>query len=281
MPNFKAYLDALFKTRTTPAEAAAAAMPDDSAVISLSFADGIDSIYTAPTDGYLCLGSQGDDQGISSVSCWSNGVETSINTLASGTIGNVAVFCPILKGQTKSLYVSKVRFAKFIKANAFLGGGYRSLLKALQSGGQLCLRLKNFLTLGRSELERLNFKDTSLTLCRKEDRRPTNARLTLLRHSTVMYRSPLGTATTQGSSTARFYVRQAPSATEGFGAAARILRTIVRSCLAGKGTQFTFNFPSLLTRQQKCKGEFFSSLVQVSLALPSVSANCEEVRYVA
>ena len=142
MPTFKQYLDALFKTRTTPAEAAHAAMPDDSAAISLSFADGTDSTYTAPTDGYLCLGSQGDEQGLSSVSCWSTGVESSINTLAPGTIGNVAMFCPILKGQTKSLYVSKVRFAKFIKANAFLGGGYRSLLKALQSGGAACLRLK-------------------------------------------------------------------------------------------------------------------------------------------
>lgn len=283
MPTFKQYLDALFKTRTTPAEAAAASAPAINNPVT--FFDGImggvpSRTFTAPCDGYVVATAN------SAVSAAELTLQASANTAYKitgdfvSTGGGLGLFLPLKKGESFTVQMIGINQIQ-VRMYRLVGGGYRSLLEALQSGGQLCLRLKNFLTLGRSELERLNFKDTSLTLCRKEDRRSTNARLTLLRHSTVMHRSPLGTATTQGSSTTRFSLTQAASATEGFGAAARILRTIVRSCLAGKAIRFTFNFPSLLTRQQKCKGESLSSLVQVSLALPSLSANCEEVRHVA
>ena len=142
MPTFKQYLDALFKTRTTPAEAAQAAMPDNESSISLSFQDGADVTYTAPDNGYLCLGAKPNEQGRSFIACW-GGVETTVDGLTGDAIGNIAVYCPVLKGQTKWLQFSKGRFAKFVRASASLGGGYRSLLATLQSGGEICLRLKN------------------------------------------------------------------------------------------------------------------------------------------
>ena len=268
MPNFKQLLNAAMKPLSTNA---------NSPANSFITIDAGSASFVPPSDGFVRFRAQSTSSGT-----WVNIAQQQMFT-ESPSINNgsrVNVWLRVVKGVVVTFNeLNTTNVEKFFIP--CLGGGDHLLLKALQSGGKTCLRLKNFLTLGRSELERLNFRDTSPTLCRKEDRQATSARLTLSRHLTDMHKSQPGTATPQGSSTTRSSLGQLASATEGFGAAARILQTIVRSCLAGKVIRFTFNFPSLLTKHQKCKGELFSSLVQVSIALSSLSANWEEVRYVA
>ena len=145
MPTFKQYLDALFKTRTTPAEAAAASAPalDNPVTLFDGIMGGVPSrTFTAPFDGYVVATAN------SAVSEAELTLQASANTAykVSGdfvaTGWGLGLFLPLKKGESFIVQMIGINQIQ-VRMYRLVGGGYRLLLKALQSGGATCLRLRN------------------------------------------------------------------------------------------------------------------------------------------
>ena len=266
MPTFKQYLDALFKTRTTPAEAAAASAVNPAAEYLIEGSTAI-----APCNGW----------------CVASVVSTNERSATYGYIGNKKLVgiraligsgqyysagAPVKKGES---VVFDFENATMVSMSFFekLGGGYRSLLATLQSGGAPCLRLKNCSTLGRRESELRNRKEPSSILFRS---RSDLLMPHTLPHSTATHAFAHGRAIA-----AQLATKLSPPETQSISA---VERCGGRKCSATCGllshaeevTQFPLEWA--FQKVETFKEELSSTLVSV---LPNLCANYEEVHYVA
>ena len=264
MTNFKQLLDALFKTRTTPTEAGAANSPNFGGAITIYSGTSTDQVtYTAPDDGFVYQHVNGyPSAGYSDITV--NNLRAFLcRTEEAASLVRVKKG-DVVKFSTISFDNLVARSAKFV---SLLGGGYRSLLKALQSGGATCLRLNNCLTLGRkgSANQRALQELKLLRPCQATGITPTSPQLmeesVFSQESACLFASPITTpekCTTSGSG------------------ASKMFAIYLQPLSVRKGTASTSTTTKILGHHQIC--DAFSSLTK---ALPSFSANCEEVHYVA
>ena len=265
MPTFKQYLDALFKTRTTKTEATDVNAPDWSKKIIVYSGTSANQVTrTAPSNGYYLQHVNGyPSQGYNRISTPNNTLAFVAQSPESSAMVRVAKGTQIAMGILSFDEVHS-RTIAFIPC---LGGGYRSLLEALQSGGETCLRLKNFLTLGRkgSANQRALQELKLLHPCQAAGISSTSPQLMeesgFSQESACLFASPIPTpekCTTSGSR------------------ASKMFAIYLQPLSVRKGTASTSTTTKILGHHQIC--DAFSSLTK---ALPSFSANCEEVHYVA
>lgn len=264
MPTFKQYLDALFKTRTTPAEATSANAPDWSKKIQIYSGTGSQQItHVAPSNGYF----------MQHVNGYPSHRYNRI-TAPNGTLAFVAQspesssLFRVSKGDQVAIAILSFenvhsRTVNFIPC---LGGGYRLLLKALQSGGAPCLRLKNCSTLWRRESEsrktlgRLqsfphNRETGFITTSRRRMEGFGFSQMTAIRYASPMY-TP-GKCTTSTTSSEKKTIR------------------FLKQSNAKRGIKSTSTMG-----QPKCR-RTYGAISFLTKALPSLCANRMEVRHVA
>lgn len=266
MPNFKQLLDALFKTRTTPAEAAAASAINPAAEYLIAASTAI-----APCNGWCVASVTSTDERSATYGYIGNKKLVGFRALI-GNGQHYSVEAPVKKGES---VVFDFENATMQSMSFFekLGGGYRLLLKALQSGGAPCLRLKNCSTLWRRESVLRNRKEPSSILFRS---RADLLMSHTLPHSTATHAFAHGRAIA-----AQLATKLSPSKTQSISAVElcggrKCSATCGLSSHAEKVTQFSLEWA--FQKVETFKEELSSTLVS---ALPNLCANCEEVRYVA
>ena len=132
----KSYLQALlsrFYSKTAGDKKEISALGIPSIIGVVDYGTKVTSPFTAPEDGYVCIGAKNDDAGTTWISSWGS-LES---TILGDPAGYSAVFLPVLKGRAVFFDASSLRFFKFYK---LMGGGLK-LISELLFGkfcGEVC-----------------------------------------------------------------------------------------------------------------------------------------------